>query len=76
MPDMSLIGEAGYSTKGGGRGLGLAIVKKITAKYKNVQHISDYYDNMFTQTITIDKKTAMNNPGKNLREINSFEEPV
>lgn len=54
-PDMGMIYEAGYSSKGEGRGLGLAIARKIINKYKNVQHICDFEDNTFTQTITIEK---------------------
>jgi len=54
-PDMKMIYEVGYSSKGEGRGLGLAIAKKIINNYKNVQHITDYEDNTFTQTITIEK---------------------
>lgn len=55
VPDMKMIYEAGYSSKGEGRGMGLAIARKIIGKYKNIQHISDYEDNIFTQTITIEK---------------------
>lgn len=54
-PDMKLIYEAGVSSKGTGRGMGLAIARKIIGEYKNMQHICDYEDNIFTQTITIEK---------------------
>ncbi len=54
-PDMKLIYEAGVSSKGDGRGMGLAIAQKIIGEYKNIQHICDYEDNTFTQTITIEK---------------------
>lgn len=54
-PDMKLIYAAGYSSKGEGRGMGLAIARKIIGRYKNIQHLSDYEDNTFTQTITIEK---------------------
>ena len=54
-PDMKMIYEAGYSSKGSNRGMGLAIAKKIIGKYKNILHISDYGDNTFTQTLTIEK---------------------
>ena len=52
---MKMIYEAGYSSKGSNRGMGLAIAKKIIGKYKNILHISDYGDNTFTQTLTIEK---------------------
>lgn len=54
-PDMAVICKEGYSSKGEGRGMGLAIAKKIIEKYKNILHISEYEDNIFTQTITIEK---------------------
>jgi len=54
-PDIKMIYEEGYSSKGEGRGLGLAIAKKILSKYKNIQHITEYEDNTFTQTVTIEK---------------------
>lgn len=54
-PDIKMIYEEGYSSKGEGRGLGLAIARKILSKYKNIQHITDFEDNAFTQTITIEK---------------------
>lgn len=54
-PDLKMINKEGYSSKGENRGMGLAIVKKIIGKYKNILHISDYEDNIFTQTITIEK---------------------
>jgi two-component system sensor histidine kinase AgrC len=54
-PDMKLIYEAGVSSKGNGRGMGLAIAKKIINEYKNIEHICNYEDNTFTQTITIEK---------------------
>lgn len=54
-PDIKMIYEEGYSSKGEGRGLGLAIARKILSKYKNIQHITDYEDNAFTQTVTIEK---------------------
>jgi len=54
-PDMKMIYEAGYSSKGEGRGLGLAIARKIISRYKNVQHITEYEDSTFTQTVTIEK---------------------
>lgn len=54
-PDIKMIYEEGYSSKGEGRGLGLSIARKILNKYKNIQHITDFEDNTFTQTITIEK---------------------
>lgn len=54
-PDMKMIYEEGYSSKGEGRGLGLAIAKKILGRYKAIQHITDFEDNVFTQTVTIEK---------------------
>lgn len=55
VPDMEMICKEGYSSKGEGRGMGLAIAQKIIGKYKYILHISDYEDNTFTQTITIEK---------------------
>lgn len=52
-PDLQLIFEDGYSTKGDNRGMGLAIAKKIIDKYKNILHIASYEENVFTQTIEI-----------------------
>jgi two-component system sensor histidine kinase AgrC len=52
-PDLQLIFEDGYSTKGDNRGMGLAIAKKILDKYKNILHIASYEENVFTQTIEI-----------------------
>lgn len=53
--DIEMINKAGHSSKGEGRGLGLAIVKQIISKYKNIQHVTDFEDNIFSQTITIEK---------------------
>ncbi|NLV35470.1 MAG: GHKL domain-containing protein [Clostridiaceae bacterium] len=52
-PDLRLIFEDGYSTKGDNRGMGLAIAKKIIDKYKNILHIASIEDNVFSQTIEI-----------------------
>lgn len=52
-PDLQLIFEDGYSTKGDNRGMGLAIAKKIIDKHKNILHIASYEENVFTQTIEI-----------------------
>lgn len=54
-PDMKMISEVGYSSKGEGRGMGLSIAQKILGKYKNILHISEFEDNTFTQTLTIEK---------------------
>lgn len=55
-PDMQMIYEEGYSTKGLNRGMGLAIVKRIIDRHKNILLMTSYENQIFTQTIEIIKR--------------------
>lgn len=55
MPDLELICNRGYSTKGKNRGLGLYSLKKILALYPNAHLKTSVSDNMFFQELIIMK---------------------
>jgi two-component system sensor histidine kinase AgrC len=50
------IGKKRYSTKGKNHGFGLLLAKEIVRKNKKLELVTDIDENMFSQTILIDKK--------------------
>lgn len=53
--DLAKINQKGYTTKGNGHGYGLTLASELINKHKEMKNSRKITENIFTQTITIDK---------------------